>query len=66
MISQMAPRDPTIEARLQRSFGAVETAFVRVIRRGQARGEIDRRKNARPMARFLVGVLQGIRVLMRA
>ena len=62
----MAPGDVTIEARLQRSFAAVEAAFFRAIRRGQARGEIDRRKNARAMARFLVGVPQGIRVLTRA
>ncbi|HJS32369.1 MAG TPA: hypothetical protein VJ924_10250, partial [Alphaproteobacteria bacterium] len=40
----MAPGDVTIEARLQRSLAAVEAAFFRAIRRGQARGEIARRK----------------------
>jgi TetR/AcrR family transcriptional repressor of nem operon len=63
---EMAPRDPTIEARLQRAFGAVDAAFGRVIRRGQMRGEIDQRKSARAIARFLVGATQGIRVLARA
>ena len=63
---ELAPRDATVEARLRRSFATVETAFLRAIRRGQAQGEIDKRKNARAMARFLVGAVQGIRVLARA
>jgi TetR/AcrR family transcriptional repressor of nem operon len=63
---EVAPHDAKIAASLRASLGAVEDALFEVIRRGQAQGEFSADKDARALARFLLGVIQGLRVLMRA
>lgn len=51
---------------VRRSWDVLETALTGAIMRGQAQGEIGREHNPSALARFLVVVLQGIRVLARA
>jgi TetR/AcrR family transcriptional repressor of nem operon len=63
---EIAPHDAEVAATLRASLGAVEDALFDTIRRGQAEGEIAADKDARALARFLLGVIQGLRVLMRA
>jgi TetR/AcrR family transcriptional repressor of nem operon len=63
---EVAPHDARIAASLRASLGAVEDALFEVIQRGQAQGEFPADKDARALARFLLGVIQGLRVLMRA
>jgi TetR/AcrR family transcriptional repressor of nem operon len=63
---EVAPHDAEIAATLRASLGAVEDALFDIIRRGQAQGEIAAGKDARALARFLLGVIQGLRVLVRA
>lgn len=64
-LTEIAPTDPGIAARLQTNLQRIETAFTKAIRRGQDNGEIAPGKNARAHARFMVGVAQGLRVLAR-
>ena len=63
---EIAPHDAEVAATLRASLGAVEDALFEAVRRGQAQGEIAVDKDARVLARFLLGVIQGLRVLMRA
>lgn len=63
---EVAPHDAKIAACLRASLGAVEDALFDVVRRGQAQGEFPADKDARTLAKFLLGVIQGLRVLMRA
>jgi len=63
---ELAPHDPGVAARLQASFGRVERALEETIRRGQAAGELDPARDPKALAAFLVTVIQGLRVLMRA
>jgi len=44
----------------------LEDVLTNVIERGQARGEISSLQNARELARFFVGIAQGINVMARA
>lgn len=44
----------------------LEDVFARVIERGQKRGEITTAHSARKLARFFVGVAQGLNVMARA
>ena len=62
---ELAPRDPEIAMRLRASLDRIEEGFARTIRRGQDAGEIPPGKNPRALARFLVGIAQGLRVLAR-
>jgi TetR/AcrR family transcriptional repressor of nem operon len=64
-LTEMGSNDPEITAKLRASLARVEQAFVEVIRRGQKAGEIASERNARSIARYLVGVTQGLRVLAR-
>lgn len=63
---ELAPHDPTVAARLKASFQRVETVLEETIRRGQAAGEFAQDRDPRTLARFLLTVIQGLRVLMRA
>jgi TetR/AcrR family transcriptional repressor of nem operon len=61
-LTEVAPTDPEIAAKLQSSLQRIETAFAETIRRGQDMGEIAPGKDAR----FFVGTAQGLRVLARS
>ena len=62
---ELAPHDPACEARLRDGLARVEDAFYQLIRRAQRQGEIDPARDARALARFLLGLVQGLRVLAR-
>ncbi len=63
---EMAPRDGFVGERLRQCLARVEEAFREVIERGQKQGEIEADKDPRALARFLMGAVQGLRVLARA
>ena len=65
-LTEIAPTDPEVAAKLQTNLKRIEKAFAETIRRGQDMGEIAPGKDARSLARFLVGVAQGLRVLARS
>lgn len=65
-LTEVAPGDPEIGAKLRASLERIERAFTQAVRRGQEAGEIPRDKNPRSLARFLVGLAQGLRVLARS
>lgn len=65
-LTEVAPSDPEIAAKLQASLDRVEQAFGQAIRRGQEAGEIPRDRKVRSLARFLVATAQGVRVLARS
>ena len=65
-LTEVAPTDPEIAAKLQSSLQRIETAFAETIRRGQDMGEIAPGKDASALARFFVGIAQGLRVLARS
>lgn len=64
--AELANRDEHIAWWMRDNLGALEDAFTLIIRRGQKKGEINPAKKARPLARFLVGVTQGILVIAKA
>lgn len=62
---ELAPRDRATEERLRDSLSRVEDAFYRVLRRAQSQGELAGDRDPRALARFLAGVVQGLRVMAR-
>ena len=64
-LTELAPSDSEIAAKLRTSLDRVEDAFAAVVRRGQESKELAADQDPRAMARFLVGTAQGIRVLAR-
>ncbi len=65
-LTELAPSDPEIAAKLRASLDRVEGAFAAAIRRGQESNEMAVDQDACALARFLVGTAQGIRVLARS
>jgi len=57
---------PELGEEIAKRLGEVEDFFFRSIKAGQATGAIPRERNARDLARLLLGVLLGIRVLARS
>lgn len=63
---ELAPHDPEVAARVQQSAVRLEEAFFQAIRRGQDRGEIPKRADARALARFLACSLNGLIVMAKS
>jgi TetR/AcrR family transcriptional repressor of nem operon len=63
---EVAAHDPELGAEIAARLDEIETFFRRAIKTGQADGSIPAGRNARDLARLLLGVLLGIRVLARA
>ncbi|WP_395110961.1 TetR/AcrR family transcriptional regulator [Actinomadura sp. SCN-SB] len=63
---EVMPRDPQIARRVEASWDTVETALTSALTRARAQGEISSEKDPRALARFLLVVMQGLRVLGRA
>lgn len=63
---EVMPRDPQIARRVEASWDTLETALTSALTRARAQGEISADKDPRALARFLLVVMQGIRVLGRA
>lgn len=62
---EAAARTPETDAKLSSAFDRVEQTFRRVIRRGQADGEISRNQGPTALARFLMTTVHGLRVVAR-
>ena len=62
---EVAPHDPKLGAEIAARLGEIEQFFRRTIVAGQADGTIARARDPSDMARLLLGILLGIRVLAR-
>jgi TetR/AcrR family transcriptional repressor of nem operon len=62
---EVAPHDPKLGAEIAARLGEIEQFFRRMIVAGQADGTIARARDADDLARLLLGILLGIRVLAR-
>jgi TetR/AcrR family transcriptional repressor of nem operon len=62
---EIMPRDPQIARRVEASWDNLETALTSALTRARAQGEIPADRDPRALARFLLVVMQGIRVLGR-
>jgi len=63
---ERVPYDPATTALVTAQLGRLEEALYAALRRGQVAGDIDPDRDARTMARFLVSVIQGMRVVGKA
>ncbi|MEX2034684.1 MAG: TetR/AcrR family transcriptional regulator [Xanthobacteraceae bacterium] len=63
---EVAPHDPELGAEIARRLSEIEGFFRRAIKAGQTDRTIPRDRDARDLARLLLGVLLGIRVLARS
>ena len=63
---ELMARDPHTARRVEASWDTLEIALTSALTRARAQGEIPAEKDPRALARFLLVVLQGMRVLGRA
>ncbi|GAA2906473.1 TetR/AcrR family transcriptional regulator [Nonomuraea rubra] len=63
---EFASRDATVLAKVATSWAGLETALAGTLVRARAQGEIPAGKDPYALARFLLVLLQGLRVLGRA
>jgi TetR/AcrR family transcriptional repressor of nem operon len=63
---ELVPSDPQTARRVAASWDTLETVLTSALTRARAQGEISEQKDPRALARFLLVLLQGIRVLGRA
>jgi len=63
---ELSGRRPDIESRLAGAFSRIQSTFERVIRKGQAAGDIPADRDPVATSRFLVGTVHGLRVLARS
>lgn len=62
---EATPRDPELRRAIADELGRIEAFFLGRVRAGQAEGAITRTLAAEDLARNLLGVLMGLRVLAR-
>ncbi|WP_326823106.1 TetR/AcrR family transcriptional regulator [Streptosporangium sp. NBC_01756] len=63
---ELMPRDPQIARKVEASWDTLETALTSALTRARAQGEISDDRDPHALARFLLVMMQGIRVLGRA
>lgn len=63
---EVAPHDKKLGALIADRLAEIEAFFYRSIKRAQAEGTVPRTRAAKDVARLLLGVLLGIRVLARS
>lgn len=63
---ELAPHDPELARRVRGTLSRVEDALRAALERAQGTGELSADADPRALARFLIGVLQGLRVLSRS
>ncbi|MFR9725856.1 TetR/AcrR family transcriptional regulator [Streptomyces sp. MS19] len=63
---ELSPRDPEVARQVEVGWSVVETALVSSLLRAQAQGELPAEKDPHEIARFLLVVMQGVRVIARA
>lgn len=64
-ITELGNRDAEITEQVAEGVKRVEEILLDLVRKGQEQGEITSTRDARALARFLTGSIQGIRVLSR-
>jgi TetR/AcrR family transcriptional repressor of nem operon len=63
---EVAPHDGELGALIADRLAEIEAFFRRSIKAAQAEGTVPRERNAKDLARLLLGILLGIRVLARS
>jgi TetR/AcrR family transcriptional regulator, transcriptional repressor for nem operon len=63
---EVAPHDGELGALIADRLAEIEAFFCRSIKAAQAEGTVPRERNAQDLARLLLGILLGIRVLARS
>jgi TetR/AcrR family transcriptional regulator, transcriptional repressor for nem operon len=63
---ELAPHDPQAARRVQANWNFVETALTSALIRAQAQGELSEGRDPRALGRFLVVLMQGLRVMGKA
>lgn len=63
---ELMSHDPQVARRVEASWDVLETALTSALTRARAQGEMSEDKDPRALARFLLVVMQGMRVLGRA
>ncbi|HEY6258539.1 MAG TPA: TetR/AcrR family transcriptional regulator [Xanthobacteraceae bacterium] len=63
---EIGPHDPKLGSEIARHIGEIEAFFRRTIRASQADGSVAASLDAKDVARLLLGILLGIRVLARS
>ena len=63
---ELSPHNSQIDKDLQKSFKRVEDIFYKVLEKAQKNNEIDSNKDIRPIAKYLLNNVYGIRVSARA
>ncbi|MBV9380404.1 MAG: TetR/AcrR family transcriptional regulator [Streptosporangiaceae bacterium] len=63
---ELAPHDPLAARRVQANWDFLETALTSALMRAQAQGELAEGKDSRALARLLLVLLQGMRVMGKA
>ncbi|MEQ8602510.1 MAG: helix-turn-helix domain-containing protein [Marivibrio sp.] len=64
-ICEFGARDEAVLAAARRALARMENALDLVVRRGQARGEVDADAKPREVARFLLNAMQGLQVIAK-
>lgn len=62
---ELVARDPQVSRQVEASWDALETALTSALLRARAQGELPAERDPRALARFLLVVMQGMRVLGR-
>jgi len=63
---ELAPRDPLAARRVQANWDFLETALTSALMRAQAQGELAEGSDPRALGRFLLVLMQGLRVMGKA
>lgn len=63
---ELAHGDPDVRQKVREGWRLLEDGFFRAVVRGQQNGELNPKRDARGMARFLLSSLNGIQVQARA
>lgn len=63
---ELAPHDPEFRAALRSILNEMEAFFLRCVKAGQQNGTINSATPAKDLARMLLGLLMGLRVLARS
>ncbi|MET8828927.1 TetR family transcriptional regulator [Streptomyces sp. NPDC004610] len=64
--AELAPHDPGAARRVERSWGHTETLLHAALLRAQAQGELAADRDPRALARMLLVLMQGLRVVGKA
>ncbi|MEO3785260.1 TetR family transcriptional regulator [Actinocorallia sp. B10E7] len=60
---ELAPHDKTLARRVEANWDFIETALTSALARARAQGELAADRDPRALARFLLTLMQGIRVI---